>query len=169
VRQVIVTGVGDMLDWPKGALVNLVLRHVQRKVPHWVIPEAHSFRKVIAQGRDLRLLPVNLDRNDLAYLQYTGGTTGVAKGAMLTHGNMVANILQSRAWFQQVALERVSFVCALPLYHIFLADGELLAVRVAGRQRRDDRQSARFRRLRQGTEDGIADVLHGREHVVQLR
>jgi long-chain acyl-CoA synthetase len=119
VRQVIVTGVGDMLDWPKGALVNLVLRHVHKKVPRWVIPEAHSFRKVIEQGRDLQLLPVNLDRNDLAYLQYTGGTTGVAKGAMLTHGNMVANILQSRAWFQQVALERVSFVCALPLYHIF--------------------------------------------------
>jgi long-chain acyl-CoA synthetase len=119
VRQVIVTGVGDMLNWPKGAIVNLVLRHVHKKVPRWVIPEAHSFRDVISWGRNQRLLPVNLDRNDLAYLQYTGGTTGVAKGAMLTHGNMVANILQSRAWFQQVALERVTFVCALPLYHIF--------------------------------------------------
>jgi long-chain acyl-CoA synthetase len=123
VRQVIVTGVGDMLNWPKGAIVNLVLRHVHKKVPHWVIPEAHSFRKIIDQGRDLRLLPVNLDRNDLAYLQYTGGTTGVAKGAMLTHGNMVANILQSRAWFQQVALEQLTFVCALPLYHIFSLTG----------------------------------------------
>jgi long-chain acyl-CoA synthetase len=123
VRQVIVTAVGDMLNWPKGAIVNWVLRHVHKKVPHWVIPEAHSFRKLIDQGRDLRLLPVNLDRNDLAYLQYTGGTTGVAKGAMLTHGNMVANILQSRAWFQQVALERLTFVCALPLYHIFSLTG----------------------------------------------
>src|SRR6202790_2270967 len=123
VRQVIVSGVGDMLHWPKGPIVNLVLRHVQKKVPHWVIPEAHGFRQAIAQGRNLRLLPVNLDRNDLAYLQYTGGTTGVAKGAMLTHGNMVANILQSRAWFQQVALERVTFVCALPLYHIFSLTG----------------------------------------------
>jgi long-chain acyl-CoA synthetase len=123
VRQVIVTGVGDMLNWPKGAIVNLVLRHVHKKVPHWVIPEAHSLRNIINQGRDLRLLPVNLDRNDLAYLQYTGGTTGVAKGAMLTHGNMVANILQSRAWFQQVALERLTFVCALPLYHIFSLTG----------------------------------------------
>ncbi|MFI4905770.1 MAG: AMP-binding protein [Steroidobacteraceae bacterium] len=119
VRQVIVTGVGDMLHWPKGPIVNLVLRHVHKKVPRWVIPEAHGFRQVIDDGRTLRLLPVNLDRSDLAYLQYTGGTTGVAKGAMLTHGNMVANILQSRAWFQQVALERVTFVCALPLYHIF--------------------------------------------------
>src|SRR6202521_2540967 len=93
VRQVIVTGVGDMLHWPKGAIVNFVLRHVHKKVPRWLIPEAHSFREVIKWGRDHRLLPVNLDRNDLAYLQYTGGTTGVAKGAMLTHGNMVANIL----------------------------------------------------------------------------
>jgi long-chain acyl-CoA synthetase len=123
VRQVIVTGVGDMLNWPKGAIVNLVLRHLHKKVPHWVIPEAHSLRNIIDQGRDLRLLPVNLDRNDLAYLQYTGGTTGVAKGAMLTHGNMVANILQSRAWFQQVALDRLTFVCALPLYHIFSLTG----------------------------------------------
>ena len=119
VRQVIVTGVGDMLRWPKGPIVNLVLRHVHKKVPRWVIPEAHGFRQVLAAGRSLRLLPVNLDRSDIAYLQYTGGTTGVAKGAMLTHGNMVANILQSRAWFQQVALDRATFVCALPLYHIF--------------------------------------------------
>src|ERR1700733_3336026 len=123
VRQVIVTGVGDMLHWPKGPIVNFVLRHVHKKVPRWDIPEAHSFREVIDQGRKLRLLPVNLDRNDLAYLQYTGGTTGVAKGAMLTHGNMVANILQSRAWFQQVALDQLTFVCALPLYHIFSLTG----------------------------------------------
>ncbi len=123
VRQVIVTGVGDLLHWPKGAIVNLVLRHVHKKVPPWKIPEAHSFRKVIAEGRTLQMLPVTLDHSDLAYLQYTGGTTGVAKGAMLTHGNMVANILQSRAWFQQVALDKLTFVCALPLYHIFSLTG----------------------------------------------
>jgi long-chain acyl-CoA synthetase len=123
VRQVIVTGVGDMLHWPKGPIVNLVLRHVHKKVPRWAIPEAHSFRKVMAEGRTLQLLPVTLDHSDLAYLQYTGGTTGVAKGAMLTHGNMVANILQARAWFQQVALDQLTFVCALPLYHIFSLTG----------------------------------------------
>jgi long-chain acyl-CoA synthetase len=123
VRQVIVTGVGDLLRWPKGPIVNLVLRHVHKKVPRWLIPEAHGFRQVLEAGRRLRLLPVNLDRSDLAYLQYTGGTTGVAKGAMLTHGNMVANILQSRAWFQQVALDCATFVCALPLYHIFSLTG----------------------------------------------
>jgi long-chain acyl-CoA synthetase len=119
VRHVIVTGVGDLLRWPKGPIVNLVLRHVHRKVPPWVIPGAHRFREVIEASRALRLLPVQVSRDDLAYLQYTGGTTGVAKGAMLTHANMVANILQSRAWFQQVALDRATFVCALPLYHIF--------------------------------------------------
>jgi long-chain acyl-CoA synthetase len=119
VRQVIVTGVGDQLHWPKGPIVNAVLRYVHKKVPRWHIPEARSFRQVLAQGRALQLQPVSLDHQDLAYLQYTGGTTGVAKGAMLTHGNMVANVLQSRAWFQQVALDTTTFVCALPLYHIF--------------------------------------------------
>ena len=66
VRQVVVTGVGDMLNWPKGAVVNFALRHLQKKVPSWMIPAAHSFRQVIEQGRGLRLLPVNLDRDDLA-------------------------------------------------------------------------------------------------------
>ena len=126
VRQVIVTGVGDELSWPKGAIVNLVLRHVQKKVPRWRIAEARSFREVIKEGRALKLLPVSLDHEDLAYLQYTGGTTGVAKGAMLTHGNMVANVMQARAWFQQVALDTATFVCALPLYHIFSLTGNCL-------------------------------------------
>ncbi len=119
VRQVIVTGVGDLLRSPKGAIVNFVLRHVQKKVPHWLIPQARRFREVLEQGRDLQLLPVQLDHDDIAYLQYTGGTTGVAKGAMLSHGNLVANVLQLRAWFQQVALDRATYVCALPPYHIF--------------------------------------------------
>jgi long-chain acyl-CoA synthetase len=119
VRHVIVTAVGDLLSPLKGAVVNFVLRHVQRRVPRWLIPESRSLRSVLAQGRSLALRPVSLDRDDLAYLQYTGGTTGVAKGAMLTHGNMVANVQQCRAWFMQKALERVNFVCALPLYHIF--------------------------------------------------
>ena len=119
VRQVIVTGVGDQLRWPKGLIVNAVLRHVHKKVPRWHIDQARSLRAVLKQGRALSLLPVSLDHADLAYLQYTGGTTGIAKAAMLTHGNMVANVLQSRAWFQQVALETATFICALPLYHIF--------------------------------------------------
>ena len=103
-----------------------------------------------AEGSALTLLPVELDHDDLAYLQYTGGTTGVAKGAMLTHGNMVANMLQSRAWFQQVPLDRMTFVCALPLYHIFSLTGELPAVRLARRHRPADRQSARLHGVHQG-------------------
>jgi long-chain acyl-CoA synthetase len=119
VRRVIVTGVGDLLSQPKGVLINLVLRHVHRKVPRWLIPGALGFRAVLREGAPLSLAPLTLEPSDLAYLQYTGGTTGVAKGAMLTHGNMVANVLQCRAWFQQKALDHVTFVCALPLYHIF--------------------------------------------------
>jgi long-chain acyl-CoA synthetase len=126
VRQVIVTGVGDQLHWPKGAIVNLVLRHVHKKVPRWHIDGARTFRDVLAEGQALALLPVSVGHDDIAYLQYTGGTTGTAKGAMLTHGNMVANVLQARAWFAQVALDTLTFVCALPLYHIFSLTGNCL-------------------------------------------
>jgi long-chain acyl-CoA synthetase len=119
VRHVIVTAVGDRLNWPMGSIVNFVLRRVRKQVPPWSIPEAHRFNEVLSQAKGATLRPVRLDHNDLAYLQYTGGTTGVAKGAMLTHGNMVANILQARAWFLQLPMERATFVCALPLYHIF--------------------------------------------------
>jgi long-chain acyl-CoA synthetase len=126
VRQVIVTGVGDMLKFPKGAIVNVVLRYVHKKVPRWRIDDARRLRDVLHEGQSLSLLPVSLGHEDLAYLQYTGGTTGVAKGAMLTHGNMVANVLQSRAWFQQVGLDSMTYVCALPLYHIFSLTGNCL-------------------------------------------
>ncbi|HEY3809366.1 MAG TPA: AMP-binding protein [Steroidobacteraceae bacterium] len=126
VRQVIVSGVGDQIKFPKGAIVNLVLRHVHRKVPKWHIDGARRFNEVLRQGAALALQPVPLGHDDVAYLQYTGGTTGVAKGAMLTHGNMVANVLQSRAWFQQVQIDNISYVCALPLYHIFSLTGNCL-------------------------------------------
>jgi long-chain acyl-CoA synthetase len=119
VRHVVVTSVGDLLGFPKGAVVNFVLRHVQHKVPRWLLPDAHQLRDVLRETGSTPLPEVKLGHGDLAFLQYTGGTTGVAKGAMLSHGNMVANILQCRAWFLQVALERATFVCCLPLYHIF--------------------------------------------------
>ena len=118
VRHVIVTGVGDLLAFPKGTLVNFVLRYVQRKVPAWNIAAAHPLKEILRSAPDT-LRPVTVSHDDIAYLQYTGGTTGVSKGAMLTHGNMVANVLQSRAWFEQVALDNTRYVCALPLYHIF--------------------------------------------------
>jgi len=118
VRHVIVTGIGDLLSFPKGTLVNFVLRYVQRKVPAWHIPGAYALASLLRTAPD-KPEPVELSHEDIAFLQYTGGTTGVAKGAMLTHGNMVANILQCRAWFQQVRLDNTTCVCALPLYHIF--------------------------------------------------
>src|SRR4029077_8046625 len=103
VRHVVVTAVGDLLPFPKGALVNFVLRYVQRKFPAWHLPAAHSLKSILRDAPDT-LQPVTVGHDDIAYLQYTGGTTGVSKGAMLTHGNMIANVLQSRAWFKQVEL-----------------------------------------------------------------
>ena len=118
VRHVVVTGVGDLLRFPKGALVNFVLRHVRRQVPPWTLPNAQTLEGVLKSSPD-KPEPVEVTHDDIAYLQYTGGTTGLAKGAMLTHGNMVANVLQCRAWFKQVELDDTTYVCALPLYHIF--------------------------------------------------
>jgi long-chain acyl-CoA synthetase len=132
-QHVIVTGVGDLLPRLKGALVNFVLRHVKKKVPHWNIPGAQRFRDVMQECDNCRPTPVQLTHDDLAYLQYTGGTTGVAKGAMLSHGNMVANIMQAQAWFEQTTISYGTYYIALPLYHIFsLTANCLLFMRVGG-------------------------------------
>ncbi|MEO8316305.1 MAG: AMP-binding protein, partial [Pseudomonadota bacterium] len=132
-KRVIVTGVGDLLPQPKGALVNFVLRHVRKQVPKWNIPDAHRFRDVMREFRGCAPEPVKLLHADLAFLQYTGGTTGVAKGAMLSHGNMVANVLQSQAWFEQTSIAAATYIIALPLYHIFsLTANCLLFMRVGG-------------------------------------
>ncbi len=119
VKHVIVTSVGDLLPFPKGTLVDFVLRHVQRKVPAWQMPGARRLGRVLQRVRGPRHMPVALNHDDLAFLQYTGGTTGVAKGAMLTHGNLVANALQAREWFSQVDITHATYIIALPLYHIF--------------------------------------------------
>jgi long-chain acyl-CoA synthetase len=132
VRTVIVTSVGERLKFPKGVIVDAVIRHVQKKVPKWQIEGARRFGEVLSEGRTLALKPVDLKHDDLAYLQYTGGTTGVAKGAMLSHGNMVANVLQSRAWFVQVELEDTTYICALPLYHIFSLTANCLLFALVG-------------------------------------
>jgi len=118
---VIVTGVGDLLGFPKSALVNFVLRHVRKQVPEWSLPEAVSFGYALNQGRFANLAPVETGPEDIAFLQYTGGTTGISKGAVLTHRNMVANVLQAEAWIQpaMTADEKIVSIAALPLYHIF--------------------------------------------------
>ena len=117
---VITTAVGDRLGWPKSTLVNSVVKYVRRQVPDWNLPGAISFNRVLGQGHFLPLTPVELTHDDIAFLQYTGGTTGVAKGAMLTHRNMIANVLQSAAWIGREARPGVdTIITALPLYHIF--------------------------------------------------
>jgi long-chain acyl-CoA synthetase len=132
-KHVVVTGVGDLLPAVKGGMVNFVLRHVKRDVPAWNIPGAHQFRTMMRQYEGREPAPVQLTHSDLAFLQYTGGTTGIAKGAMLSHGNMVANLLQAEGWFSQIALENATFYFALPLYHIFsLLANCLLTLRRGG-------------------------------------
>ncbi len=119
-EHIITTGVGDLLDFPKSFLVNFVLRHVKKVVPSWKLPGSEKFQDVLDRGRKLPLRPVNVTFEDIAFLQYTGGTTGVAKGAMLTHRNIVANLLQARAWLAQLDGEsHETIITALPLYHIF--------------------------------------------------
>jgi long-chain acyl-CoA synthetase len=134
VKHVVVTAVGDLLPFPKRTLVNFVVRRIRKQVPSWSIPHAIRLADVLVRGGRSRLQPVELDHHDLAFLQYTGGTTGVAKGAMLSHGNLVANVLQSRAWFRPERLAGATYFIALPLYHIFsLTANCLLFASVGGK------------------------------------
>ncbi len=134
VRHIVTTGIGDLLGFPKGALVNFVLKHVKKMVPAYSLPQAVRFKAALAQGAEYPLPRVELGHGDLAFLQYTGGTTGVAKGAMLSHGNMVANMLQAGAWIGKNAKEgEETIITALPLYHIFsLTANGLVFMRLGG-------------------------------------
>jgi len=134
VRHVIVTGIGDLLGFPKGPLTNFVIRKVKKMVPPWSLPRALRFRDLIARGDALKLDPVEVGGADVAFLQYTGGTTGVSKGAVLTHRNMVANTLQSVAFLPELTqYDNPAVITALPLYHIFaLTTNMLLFMRVGG-------------------------------------
>ncbi|THF62469.1 long-chain-fatty-acid--CoA ligase [Pseudothauera rhizosphaerae] len=120
VRTVIVTSLGEMLGFPKGAIVDFVVRHVKKMVPAWRVPGYVRFATVLARGARHELAPVELGHDDVAYLQYTGGTTGTAKGAVLTHGNIVGNLQQAHAWIKPYVEEGAeTIITALPLYHIF--------------------------------------------------
>jgi long-chain acyl-CoA synthetase len=124
VRHIIVASMGDLLGGPKGAIVNFIIRNVKKMVPAYRLPHAVPFKRALAEGSRMTLTPAQLTHEDVAFLQYTGGTTGVSKGATLTHRNVLANVLQSEAWAQP-ALKRAPqnepliYLCALPLYHIF--------------------------------------------------
>ena len=118
--NVVVTSLGEMLGFPKGLIVNLVVRHVKKMVPAWKIPGHVGFSEALALGVRHALRPVEVGHEDIAYLQYTGGTTGVAKGAVLTHGNIIANLQQAHAWIGPHLDEGGEIIItALPLYHIF--------------------------------------------------
>lgn len=120
VSKVLVTAVGDMLGAPKSWIVNYVVRHKRKQVKPWSIPGAMDFRDALAAGRRHEFAPVRLQPEDLAFLQYTGGTTGVSKGAMLTHRNIVANVLQAKSWIGPTfPKEPCTLITPLPLYHIF--------------------------------------------------
>ncbi len=123
-RRVILAAMGDMLGFPKSLIVNYVVRKVKKMVPAFDIPGAVRWNDAIAEGRGKKLQPASVGPGDIAVLQYTGGTTGVSKGAVLLHKNLVANILQCEAWYQPAlkkipAGEQVVTICALPIYHIF--------------------------------------------------
>jgi long-chain acyl-CoA synthetase len=138
VKHVVVGTMGDLLGTFKGTLVNLVVRKVRKMVPAYSLPCAIGFNKMLAEGARLAMKPVTLGHDDIAFLQYTGGTTGVSKGAVLLHRNVLANVLQNEAWFTPTlgklkAGEQAQFVCALPLYHIYaLTVCALLGLRLGG-------------------------------------
>jgi len=119
-KQVITTGLGDMLGFPKGPMINFVLKYVKKLVPDYDIPGAMRFKDTLTLGRIHKLPDIDIDSEDIAFLQYTGGTTGVSKGAMLTHRNMVANMQQSGVWVGTgLDFGNEVIITALPLYHIF--------------------------------------------------
>lgn len=119
-KNVIVTRIGDFLPPLKAWAMHFVLKYLRKKIPQWHLSQALSFKKVLAEGEKLVFNPVPINNQDLAFLQYTGGTTGVSKGAMLTHRNIVANTEQGYAWFKaKLALGQETIITALPLYHIF--------------------------------------------------
>lgn len=119
-KHILVTAVGDLLPAPKSWVVNYVVRHRLKQVPSWNIPQSLPLRRVLRAGRALNFKLERVVAEDLAFLQYTGGTTGVAKGAMLTHGNVCANVLQAHAWLgDRFSGKSGTLITAIPLYHVF--------------------------------------------------
>ncbi len=137
-KKVIVTALGDMLGFPKSLIVNYVVRKVKKLVPEYELPGAVRFNDALSQGRGKPFTAARLGPDDIAVLQYTGGTTGVSKGAVLLHRNLVANLLQAEAWYQPALVkippgEQIVTICALPIYHIFgFNTNMMLGMRMGG-------------------------------------
>ncbi len=120
VKHVILTEIGDMLKFPKNYIVNFVIKNVKKMVPAYSIPNGLNFKECLAKGDASKFKHVEVNQSDIAFLQYTGGTTGVAKGAILSHKNIVANMLQARAWIKNLIVDGQEIIITpLPLYHIF--------------------------------------------------
>jgi long-chain acyl-CoA synthetase len=134
IEHVVTTGVGDMLKFPKGPIVNFVLRHIKRAVPAFSLQDSVTFKHALHTGAKEQLSHVEIGLADIAYLQYTGGTTGISKGAMLSHRNMIYNVDQSVHWQGDAydGVEPVVAITALPLYHIFSLQGNCLLVMAQG-------------------------------------
>jgi long-chain acyl-CoA synthetase len=139
VKHIVMCAMGDMLNWPKSAVVNFVVRNFKNLVPEFHLPGAVNFKQALKLGRQASFRPPSVSSDDIAVLQYTGGTTGVSKGAVLLHSNVIANLLQSEAWNDPVmkrvpAHEQPTSVCALPLYHIFaFTVNMMLGLRTGGK------------------------------------
>ena len=137
-KKVVLTALGDMLGFPKSMIVNYVVRKVKKMVPAYDVPGAVKFGDALSQGRGKPFKPAQVGPDDIAVLQYTGGTTGVSKGAVLQHRQLVANILQAEAWYQPAlkkipAGEQIVTICALPIYHIFgFNTNMMLSMRMGG-------------------------------------
>ena len=132
IKDVIVTPMGEMLGL-KGVVVNFVVRHIKKLVPAWTLPGVIGFKQALATGRRHGWTPVPLTRDDIAFLQYTGGTTGISKGAMLTHANIASNVIQAYSWIKPVLRDGEEFIItALPLYHIFALTANCLTFMMIG-------------------------------------
>jgi len=134
IQHIVTTQVGDLLGWPKGTITNFVLKRIRKAVPSFSLPGRVRLRSALRSGTKHKLDHIELGFADIAFLQYTGGTTGVAKGAMLSHRNMLYNVHQSRAWQADIYadVERIIAITALPLYHIFSLQSNCLSVMYQG-------------------------------------
>ncbi|RWE43653.1 MAG: long-chain fatty acid--CoA ligase [Mesorhizobium sp.] len=138
VKHIVVAAMGDLLGGLKGSIVNLVVRRVKKMVPAWSLPGHVKFNAALKAGRGMAFKPATVAANDVAFLQYTGGTTGISKGATLSHSNVLANVAQNALWLQDAYTVKpkpahLNLVCALPLYHIFaLTVNALMGMQMGG-------------------------------------